>query len=228
MKNVFLFLLLLGFLIVLAPTPSTQADNPERIATGSIKFTLGDGAPSYAEFAAQLHDDGSTTGEMTFSGPKEFLEHNVEGGSQEEKDLKERPAGASTQFYFKAVFDCMVVKGTQAVMSGTVIESNTKRYIGQRVLLVVQDKGDGLKSASADRLTWGLYDPKPRTWVASDAEVENDTGIGTTWLATDAERDDDPGIPSDKSEAIGCQTFPFSSFSLVKLKNGEGDIKVRP
>ena len=44
------------------------------------------------------------------------------------------------------------------------------------------------------------------------------------WLATGAERDDDVG-QSDNSEFIWWQSFPLSSFSLVKVKNGDGNIE---
>jgi hypothetical protein len=215
-------------MLILAPTPTIRADNSEPFVSGSVTLSFADGATMHVEFRAKLHEDGRTSGEMTLSGPKETLNQNVDGTNQDDEETVEKRIEASAEFYFKAAFDCMVVKGTEAVMSGTVNESNSKRYVGQRVLLVVQDRGDGLKSTSADRLTWGLYNSKPRTWVASDAEVENDAGIGASWIATDSERDDDAGIVSDKVESIGCQSFPLSAFSLHKIRNGEGNIEVRP
>jgi|GEM_PF-268847 len=224
------FLLALFCLLAFQPLHSSRADKDkeEPSATGSVRVSLADGAVTHAEFEAQLHDDGSTTGQMTFSAFNETARQSMDGTSENGQEPDAKRVEPGSKFYFKASFDCMVITGTQAVMSGSVFESNSKRYVGQRVLLVVQDRGDGLKSASADRLTWGIYNPKPRTWVASDAEVENDTGIATSWLATDGERDDDMGISSEKSELIGCRSFPLSSFSLVKVKNGDGDIKVRP
>lgn len=122
----------------------------------------------------------------------------------------------------------MVVRGTRAVMSGTISESSSEKYVGQRVLLVVQDGGKDSKLSSTDKLTWGLYQQLPRTWVPSDSEVENDTGVGTGWIASDSERDDDIGLMPNKNETVGCQSFPLSSFSLVKVKNGDGEIEVRP
>lgn len=222
------FALVVLCLLSVQPLLPVQAEKSEPSVVGSVTLSLADGAITHAEFSAQLHDDGTTTGEMTLSGLRNAQEQNSDGRNGDPEERGTKPSNASSRFYFKAAFDCMVVAGTQAVMSGNVTESSSKRYIGQRVLLVVQDRGDGLKSASADRLTWGLYDSKPRTWVPSDAEVENDSGIATSWLATDAERIDDLGIHSDKQGLVGCQSFPFSAFSLVKIKNGDGDIKVRP
>jgi hypothetical protein len=76
--------------------------------------------------------------------------------------------------------------------------------------------------------TWGLYGTPDLTWVASDAELELDPGIGLTWLATDFEREDDVGIPSHPSTEIGCETFSFGAYAMQELAHGNGNIQVRP
>ena len=227
MKSICSFSLLL-LCLILAPITLTQADGPEPFARGKVRVSFADGATRYVEFSAKLHDNGSTTGQMMFTSPMETQDQDVDGTNVEQDGSGTKSVPGSSEFYFKADFDCMVVDGTRAVMSGTVNESSSARYLGQRVLLIVQDKGDDKKSTSADKLSWGLYRPTLNAWIPGDSELESDKGVGLTWLATDAERDDDAGRSSDKSEFIGCQSFPISSFSLVKVKNGDGNIEVRP
>ncbi len=41
-------------------------------------------------------------------------------------------------------------------MSGVIFESNVAASIGLRVLLVVEDNGEGAGVESADKVTWGL------------------------------------------------------------------------
>jgi hypothetical protein len=212
--------------LVLAPIPPAQADNPEPAASGSVRVSMPDGDLRYVEFSARLDQNGSTSGQMTFRSPSQKADENLDGESHEGAEIKR--SGSASEFFFKASFDCMVIKETRAVMSGTITEASSERYLGQRVVLVVQDKGEDSKTASSDKLTWGIYNSGTRSWIPSDAEVENDSGVGLRWLATDAERDDDVGLQPDKSASIGCQSFPLSSFSLVKVKNGDGDILVRP
>jgi hypothetical protein len=120
----------------------------------------------------------------------------------------------------------MLVEGNRVVMSGTVTGSNLEDYIGQRVLLAVED-GDGVEERTQDTLTWGLYKPVARDWIPTDAELENDEGARLTWWATDAELEDDKGIPSNPSNEIITQSFPLSSYSF-ELKYAEGDVQVRP
>jgi hypothetical protein len=112
------------------------------------------------------------------------------------------------------------------VMSGVVTGSNLGDYIGQRVLLVVEDVDEG-GERTQDTLTWGLYKPVEQNWIPTDAELENDEGARLTWWATDAEREDDKGIPSHPSREITAQGFPLSAYSF-ELKTVEGDIQVRP
>jgi hypothetical protein len=114
-------------------------------------------------------------------------------------------------------------------MVGSVTESSVAHYVGRRFLLVAQDNDGDAKAAIGDRLTWGLYRPSQRAWVAMDSErsVDDEAGPGY-WLATDSERPDDPGVSSQKVETIGCQTFPVTSFSFVDTKHGRGSVQVRP
>jgi hypothetical protein len=127
-----------------------------------------------------------------------------------------------------AKFDCLQITGNQAVMSGVISESNIAAALGLRVLLVVEDNGEGVNIPTPDKLTWGVYQPATGNWVPKDAERDDDNGASLTWIAKDAERDDDPGVPSNQSKVIGCQSFPLSSYSFVDVKHGGGNIQVQP
>jgi hypothetical protein len=93
------------------------------------------------------------------------------------------------------------------------------------VLLTVEDNGDN--SREPDKLTWGVYRPAGR-WETSDAELENDPGVGMTWEATDAERRDDAGVQMPREERTDAQTFLLSAFVFVDTEDGAGDILVQP
>ena len=122
-------------------------------------------------------------------------------------------------------FDGLEVTNNQAVMSGTVRDSTIRDFIGQRVLLTVEDNGDNTRIQ--DKLTWGLYEPA-KSWPVSDAELKEDPGVGLTWRATDAERPDDRGIIMPRSTAVDTQTFPISSYDFVDPQAASGDILVKP
>jgi hypothetical protein len=94
------------------------------------------------------------------------------------------------------------------------------------MLLTVEDNA-GAENPAADRYTFGFYLPAP-TWVASDAELKFDPGVGLTWIATDAERDDDKGISSQPREPGQCEGFPLASYELEELPKDGGDVQVKP
>ena len=120
----------------------------------------------------------------------------------------------------------MNVNGNQAVIAGTVRDSSITGLIGRRVLLTVEDNGDNTRLP--DRVTWGVYADTRRGWTASDAELENDPGVGLTWRATDAELRDDPGVIMPLDDSIGARTYPLASYEFVVAPNGTGDIYVKP
>ncbi|HEX8652838.1 MAG TPA: hypothetical protein VF708_18625 [Pyrinomonadaceae bacterium] len=189
-------------------------------ADGSLKFAVEDDLTKSIEFNATTDGVGSMSGEMTFSGPAEIPDQDVDGTGDRSF------SGRLENLQIEARFDGMLVERNRAVMSGTVTGSNLEDYIGQRVLLVVEDvDGDGEKTQ--DTLTWGLYKPVEQRWTPTDAELENDEGARLTWWATDAEREDDRGITSHPSNEITAQSFPLSSYSF-DLMYAEGEIQVRP
>jgi hypothetical protein len=207
-----LALLLLG---CVAPR-LTQAQTSGESARGTYQFSLEDGTLKYVEFDAV--NQGSTVGSMFYSDEDTIVYTDVDGTG----DPENKYAGAT----LKINFDGLTVDKNQAVMSGTVEDSNVREEIGKRVLLTVEDNGDNTRVP--DRLTWGFYKPVVRTWTPSDAEWKDDPGVGMRWLATDAERRDDPGIVMPRSETIDNKSFPISSYNFADIAKGSGDITVQP
>jgi len=201
-------------LLSLAASQSVSA----HASSVTYNFTLDDGYTKYVEFDAKKQVNGSTSGTMFYSDEATVVFRDVDGAGD--------PVVKYPGFSITAQFDDMVVNKNQAVMSGTVVDSSIREFIGQRVLLTVEDNGtDG---RVPDQLTWGIYKPVERKWVASDAELKDDPGVGLRWWATDAEVKDDRGIQMPRDETIGAQSFPVASYSFAEVRTGAGDIIVQP
>jgi len=194
-------------------------DNAGPSANGTFQFTAGDGSVRYVSFNAKIHNDNTITGEMTYTEP-----NATPGVDTDNSDAAPTAAGISV----KATFDCLVINGNRAVMSGVIVESNIGAALGRRVLLVVEDNEQGSNASGLDKLSWGIYTPRNINWTPADAELENDTGASLRWIATDSERPDDVGIPSHPDATIGCQSFPISSYAFVDVQHGAGNIQVKP
>jgi hypothetical protein len=200
-------------------TSAHAPDNAGPSTNGTFQFTVGDGSVRYVSFNARIHTDNTVTGEMTYTDPSALPEPDPDTS-----ESTSSPTGIS----IKANFDCLVITGNRAVMSGEIVESNIGAALGRRVLLVVEDNEQGSKASDLDKLTWGVYQPNTMNWTPADAELENDTGWSLRWTATDAERTDDAGIPSHIDPKIGCQSFPLSSYAFVNVEHGAGNIQVKP
>jgi len=211
--RVFLFVLaLVTFFLV----PATFAQS----ASGGFHVVSDDGTRNI-EFNARVNPNGSTSGDLKFTGPISVPDQDVDG------DGTGDPSATVTTLTLRVAIDCLKVQGNRAALAGVVKDSNVAAYIGRRVLLTVEDGGEG-KNAPPDRYTWGQYRSTAATWVASDAELPSDPGIGLSWIATDAERTDDIGIPSTTSTTVDCQSFPLGSYALEDLPQGSGNIQVKP
>ena len=197
-------------------------------ANGKFQFTAGDGSVRYVSFNARIHEDHSVTGEMSYTDP--------DAAPESEPDNPETSA-ATSGISVKANFDCLVINGNRAVMSGVIVESNVGAVLGRRVLLVVEDNEQGSKASDLDKLSWGVYKPHTINWTPADAELENDIGATLHWTARDFERcpdANDPenchdtGIASNPDTTIGCQSFPLSSYAFLNIEHGAGNIQVKP
>jgi hypothetical protein len=207
MKRIFSFVALILTCFVFATQQTTRATDPPS-ANGDFQFVLEDGANRYLKFNAR--EDVNNLGSMSFSDPSAMPEGATEPGAQ-----------------ITATFDCVKVQGNRAVMGGVITSSNILEAINSRVLLVVEDNGEGT-DAAADRLTWGVYPNAATGWTPKDAERDDDNGASLTWIAIDAERPDLPGIPSNRSTTVRCDSFPLSSYSFVDVGHGNGNIQVKP
>jgi hypothetical protein len=194
-------------------------DNAGPSANGTFQFTVGDGSVRYVSFNARIHKDNTVTGEMTYTDPSASPEVDTDN-----VNTPSTSAGLSV----KANFDCLIINGNRAVMSGVIVDSNIGAALGRRVLLVVEDNEQGSTASDLDKLSWGVYKPLNQNWTPADAELENDIGASLRWTATDAERTDDVGIPSHPDPTIRCQSFPISSYAFVDVQHGAGNIQVKP
>jgi hypothetical protein len=213
MKKITFASILTMFLLSFATAQLASAQT----ASGTYQFTLEKEYTKYLEFDARNAADGSTTGAMFFSDQAKYTIQDVDGTGEKE--------GTYPGFYVKADLDGLVIDKNQAVMSGTVRDSSISEFIGQRVLLTVEDNGDNIRIP--DKLTWGIYKPVDRRWTPSDAERKEDPGVGLRWYAKDAERRDDVGYWMPRSETIDTNSFSLPSYAFVDTYDGAGDIIVR-
>jgi hypothetical protein len=197
---------------------SAIAQTSEQYAKGTYQFTLDDRYTKYVEFEAIGRGDGSATGSMLLSDEAPVAYQDVDGTGDKGEDIK--------GFYIKAEFDGLVVNKNQAVMSGTVRDSSVRDFIGQRVLLTVEDNADNPRIP--DRLTWGVYRPIDITWKPSDSELKEDPGVGLRWWAKDYERKDDVGYAMPRDTAVTAQSNPVASYAFIDPANWAGDIVVKP
>ncbi len=206
----------LSLLALVAPRGSV-ARAGDASARGSYRFSFGDGYAKYIEFDAQALERGGATGSLFLSDEAPLTYQDTDGEGTPEETYR--------GFYISASFDGLTVVGNQAVMSGDVRDSSIPDLIGQRVLLTVEDNGDN--SREPDKVTWGVYRPAGR-WEVSDAEWEEDPGVGMTWEASDFERREDTPIIMPREPRLDTDTFLLSAYVFVDAEDGMGDILVQP
>jgi hypothetical protein len=194
----------------------TFAGNDGPSATGNFQFSLEDGQPRFLEFNAREQNKGTIVGEMTFSDP------SVVPVGDPDSEGSGTPGAL-----IRAKFDCLKITGNRAVMSGVISESNILAAVGLRVLLVVEDNGEGVNAVN-DKLTWGIYNSQTGSWIPKDSERDDDNGASLSWLARDFERPDDVGIPSNQSKTVGCESFSLAAYSFVDIAHGGGNVQVQP
>lgn len=215
-RLVFASVVVLFFLILTVPE-LTVAETEGPSANGRFQISMGDGQSRDIEFDARVAIDGNTTGEITFRDTGPVV---TKPSTTEETET----GGALPPFYVKATCDCLDVQGVEAALSGTVTESSRKNFVGRRVVLVIQD-GDSLTPPLRDKLTFGFYGKPINDLGATDNERPDEQGP-TTWVATDAERSDDTGVVLKKNQEVTCTSFPISSFNFIGAKQGKGKIQI--
>ena len=121
--------------------------------------------------------EGGATGRMTFKGPIVIPKQDVDGAGYRGF------TGKLEEFYVEAEFDRMVIDKNKSVMSGTVTGCAIAEYIGQRVLLTVEDNGFGDDAKDRDKSTWGFYTPTQITWTPTDSERKDGRRVAHVWWA---------------------------------------------
>lgn len=223
MKSIVLASILALSLLSLATPQLTNAQTGVQSANGNYQFSFEDGLIKHVEFDARTDEKGNASGVMTFKDEAKISEEDKEG--TEDPRAGEPP----TEFFMKAEFDVLTIEKNRALMSGTVVDSSHRSYIGRWVQLVVEDNGDNIRIP--DKLTWAFCQPEPGGWIPTDAERKDDDGAWLRWWATDAERKDDVGIPSKNlisNEQRGCRVLRVWSYDFIDIKRAEGNIQVRP
>jgi hypothetical protein len=207
---------LLGILVA-APL---LAQNNGVSANGTFQFSAPGGTTTVSFDARQHNPNGAADGEMTFSGPADLSNQDVDGDGT--------TSPGATTLTVKVKFDCLSVNGNRASMSGKIVEASLAELVGRQAIFAVEDNGEGSKATAPDRFTWGLYRSTAIAWTPEDAEVPGDPGWSFSWIATDAERTDDVGVPSRRTETFDCHAFPLSSYTLQDVAQGGGNIQVKP
>jgi hypothetical protein len=187
-------------------------------ARGSVRFVLQDGLSKTVEFSASKDEKGTTTGSLTFSDEAKIPD----------TDDPDSPADAFP-LSFKAQIDDSTFEKNRAILSGTVLDSTHKTFMGKRVQFVIEDNGTDPKVP--DQLAWIFCGWSAGGWIPSDAERDYDDGAYLRWWATDAERDDDVGIPSADllpKEGAYCPVWQIWEVTFLELFKFEGDIIVEP
>jgi hypothetical protein len=215
-RTVFAAVAVLAVVTLILPS-LTFAGNDGPSASGNFQFSLEDGQPRYLDFNAREQNKGTVVGEMTFSDPSVVPVSDPDGSD----------GPGSPGALVKAKFDCLKITGNRAVMGGVISESNILAAVGLRVLLVVEDNGEGVNALN-DKLTWGIYLPQTTGWTPKDGEREDDNGASLSWIAKDFERPDDVGIPSNQSKTVGCESFSPVAYSFVDIVHGGGNVQVSP
>jgi hypothetical protein len=203
------------FLLSLAVSPPLRAQSS---AQGSVRFMMEDGLIKTVELSVSKDERGTTTGSLTFSDEAKVPDTND----------PENPA-ESFALFVTAKLDDSTFDKNRALLSGTILDSSHRTYIGKRVQLLVED--NGVDPKVPDLLAWTFCIWRPGGWVPSDAELSRDDGAFLRWWATDAERKDDVGIPSADlipREGASCPAWPLWSYTFDQFLRWEGDIVVQP
>ena len=203
-------------LVFAAALPARSQD-----VEGAFELPLENGGKTQIEFTARAtSSSGRGAGTLKFSTRMDVTDVDGENSSGE--------APPTAELSLDVDVDCVVVQSRRAAISGIVRRSSLDEYAGRRVVMTVEDGGEGA-DAQPDKYTWGIYRRKQESWIATDGEVADDPGEVRRWTASDAELEDDPGAAGTKDEAeTDCRTFKFGSVGMTALPPDTGNIQVRP
>jgi hypothetical protein len=192
---------------------SSAAFNAAVNITGGGTFVVGNNLKGHFNFNAITHQDGSVTGYLSLRNPEAAPEQDVDGTGEPGSD------GLPDGVQLSAELDSINISGNRAALSGVVRTASNKRYVGLRIVLTLEDNGEG-GGEGPDKITWGFYQ---RITPRLVADFENpDAGaypVGVKILASDAENPDAGAFLVGDSD-IDSQSFPLSSYALVDVEGG--------
>ena len=192
---------------------SSAASNDVASVTGGGTFLVGSNLKGHFNFNAVTHEDGSVTGHLSLRDPEAAPNQDVDGTG--ELGLE----GLLNGVELTADLDSINISGNRVALSGVVTESSVQRYVGLRMILTVEDNGEG-NADVPDRITWGFYQRISRRLVA---DFENpDAGaypVGEKILATDEENPEAGAFLVGESD-FDSHSFPLSSYSLTNIDGG--------
>jgi hypothetical protein len=180
--------------------------------TGGGTFVVGNDLKGHFNFNAVTHQDGSVTGHLSLRNPEAAPDQDVDGTG--DPSLEGLPDGVE----LTADLDSMNISGNRAALSGVVRTASNQRYVGLRIVLTVEDTGEG--DGDPDKITWGFYQ---RVIPRLVADFENPEAgaypVGVKTLASDAENPEAGAFLVGESD-IDSNSFPLSSYALNDINGG--------
>ena len=217
MRIICIVVLSLAALGLTGARSSSAASDGAHAVTGGGTFSVGANKKGHFDFNAITHADGSISGHLSLRDPEGAPDQDVDG-------IGDAGLGALDDgVELRADVDSAKVEGNRAALSGVITSASVPRYVGLRIILTVEDDGEG--DPEPDKITWGFYQRIPRRLVTD--EENPDAGafpVGEKFLATDAERPEEGAFLVGESD-FDSQTFPLSSYSLSNI--GGGNIQVQ-
>jgi len=142
----FLYALILSLALVgAAAAKSLVTSDEDSSVTGGGTFSVGTNKKGHFDFNAIKHIDGSITGHLSLRDPEEAPNQDVDGTG--ELGLGELSDGAD----LTADVDSLKINGNRAAISGVITRATVPRYVGLRIILTVEDTGEG--DAEPDKVT---------------------------------------------------------------------------
>lgn len=215
MRLAYAVLLSLSFL-VLGGAKSFAAPEDVSSVTGGGTFSVGASKKGHFDFNAITHSDGTVTGHLSLKDPEGAPAQDVDGTG--EPGLESLSDGVE----LTADVDSVKIGGNRAALSGVITSASVPRYLGLRIILTVQDDGEG--GPEPDKITWGFYQRVERRLVTDQENPEAGAfPVGERFLADDAERPEAGAFLVGDAD-IDSQSFPLSSYALNEI--GGGNIQV--
>ena len=111
-------------------------------AHGNVQVSVGDDVIRDIFFNVKTDEDGTIKGDVALTDPSAPADVDPDNPDA----VSDSPLGLSVQ----VEVDCLAVDENRAAMSGVIVDSNVSSRIGQRVLLTVEDNGEGVEALELD------------------------------------------------------------------------------